>query len=104
MGFFIECRRGAEIVHAGQARKISAGQIKQFVDETTQVSTPAFKGNDEARRATFAATTSQGKFIWHVFFRTGDADDCVDDVALVSAPSDVVVQSNPEFEIRDSDS
>lgn len=56
------------------------------------------------RRATFAATTAQGKFTWHVFFSTGDADDCVDDVALVSAPSDVVVQVNPEFKIRDADS
>src|SRR3546814_20132997 len=52
-------------------------------------SAPVQKGADEVRRATFAATTAQGKFIWHVFFRTGDAEDCVDDVALVSAPSDV---------------
>lgn len=104
MGFFIECRRGAEIVHAGQTSTISAGQIKQVVDETTQVSALAFKGDDEARRATFVATTSQGKFTWHVLFSTGDGDSYVDDVVLVSAPSGAVVQSNPEFKIRNSDS
>ncbi|WP_374286866.1 hypothetical protein [Pseudomonas fluvialis] len=104
MGFFIECRRGAEIVHAGQTSTISAGQIKQVVDETTQISTPAFKGGDEVRRATFVAITPQGKFVWHVFFSTGDADDCVDDVELVGAPSGAVVQVNPEFKIRDADS
>ncbi len=101
MGFYIECYRGAEIVHAGEACTISPDQIEQDVDETTQVSTPAFKGEDEVRRATFVATTPQGKFTWHVFFSTGDADDCVEDVSLVSAPSDVVVQVNPEFKIRD---
>lgn len=104
MGFFIECRRGAEIVHAGKTSMISPGEIQQVVDDTTQVSAPVQKGADEVRRATFAATTAQGKFTWHVFFSTGDADDCVDDVALVSAPSDVVVQVNPEFKIRDADS
>lgn len=104
MGFRIECRRGAEILHAGQPSTISADQIEQVVDETTQVSTPAFKGGDEVRRATFAATTAQGKFTWHVFFSTGDADDCVDDVELVSAPSGAVVQVSPEFKIRYSDS
>lgn len=101
MGSRIECRRGAEILHAGQPSTISSDQIEQVVDETTQVSTPAFKGGNEVRRATFAATTSQGKFAWHVLFSTGDADDCVEDVTLVSAPSDVVVQLNPEFKIRD---
>ncbi|UXJ46502.1 hypothetical protein N6T38_02115 [Pseudomonas aeruginosa] len=104
MGFYIECYRGAEIVHAGKTSTISPGEIQQVVHDTTQVSAPVQKGADEVRRATFAATTAQGKFTWYVFFSTGDAHDCVDDVALVSAPSDVVVQVNPEFKIRDADS
>ena len=104
MGFCIECRRGAEILHAGQPSTISANQIEQVVDETTQVSTPAFKGDDEVRRATFVATTPQGKFTWHVLFSTGDADDCVEDVTLVSAPLDAVVKVSPGFKIRDADS
>jgi hypothetical protein len=104
MGFYIECCRGAKIVHAGETSTISSGQIKELVGDTTQVSAPVHKGAEEVRRATFAATTALGDFTWHVFFSTGDTDDCVDDVALVSAPSGVVVQVNPEFRIRDSDS
>lgn len=68
------------------------------------MSAPVSKGADEVRRATFAATTAQGKFTWHVLFSTGDADDCVDDVELVGAPSGAVVKVNPEFKIRDADS
>ena len=104
MGFYIECYRGAEFLHAGQPSTISADQIEQVVDETTQVSTPAFKGDDEVRRAKFVATTPQGKFTWHVLFSTGDADDCVEDVTLVSAPLDAVVKVSPGFKIRDADS
>lgn len=104
MGFFIECCGGAEIVHAGKTVKISAAQIKQVVNETTQVSASAYKGADEGRRATFAATTAQGEFIWHVFFSTGDSGDSIDEVAMVRAPSGVDVKSDPAFEIQDSDS
>lgn len=104
MGFFIECRRGAEIVQAGQAATISADRIKQDVENTTQVSAKVSKNDDELRRATFVSTAPQGKFTWHVFFSTGDGDAYIEDVVLASAPSDVVVQSNPEFKVRDSDS
>lgn len=104
MGFYIECHRGAEIVHAEKSSTISVDQIKQVVDDTKQVSAPAFKGDDETHRATFAATTPEGKFIWHVNFSVGDGEACVDDVALISAPSDVVIQSGPIFRVRCSNS
>ncbi|WP_322981260.1 hypothetical protein [Pseudomonas sp. C11] len=100
MGFSIDCSRGAEIMHAGKKSTISAGQIKQVVGDTKLVSAPAFKGDDEARRATFSATTAQGVFTWHVLFSTGDGDAYIDEVVLVSAPKGAVVQSNPEFRIR----
>ncbi|EMO2020884.1 hypothetical protein IPC1622_29170 [Pseudomonas aeruginosa] len=104
MGFSIDCIRGAEIIHAARKSTISADQIKQIVGDTKLMSGQAFKGEDEARRATFSATTAQGIFTWHVLFSVGDGDAYVDEVLLVSAPPGAIVQSNPAFEIRDLDS
>jgi len=59
---------------------------------------------DEAYDLRRRRVRRQAQFTWHVLFSTGDADDCVEDVKLASAPPDAVVKVNPGFKIRDADS
>ena len=99
MGFNIKASKGADYSVGELIHHISKDSLVE--GKHVQTASKRFKGGDDEWYVPFSAETQAGEVVWNVHYLSGDSIASISSVEQVKCPDEVVVISQPDFEVVD---